>query len=973
MTLIHRLILSAIMLIIASPLASAANYRGSLDLIDWSPPEGFNSPEIRALSLKWELQDGNSGPLGLFYMQWYLGDHYFYQAEKINIRDLREEAKLLSFKTLVLHARVYSQGSWIGNIRFDMGATPPHGGVWGQQVRLTFPWESTFLMRGSDSGEMLSAEQTQQFFREGIELKKLAIYKVGFGGTFEIERAIEERKLEQAYQSQIAQAVTALSNGQFDQSLSFYQEALTLKPHATHLNDQILEVKYQQRLASGDSAFDQANYETAITQFEGAQQLIPSDSRAPLRIEKAQQMISLRTAYQKRIGTLTTAFEESLREAREAASNALMAAANAFQAEAEACHLNRLTFYQCEVDYLQKKLGQIEEQAKFEVYGALYEGNYTALEHPCTAPACDVNDTPLLDSAQSADLLLSTAERKYGVYQNTLFEAFLAESHALLDQSLQIDPKLGKAYFFRSKFAQDMIEQYHDLSLCLLYDSLHTEALATLGQLKLPFHDELYAKIAEGSTEYVAKALKYGLLSAADRHRGESLIDQALKYDQAEVLALLLEELPPQQSAQLLLHRAAGENKVNSARYLMTRGAAPDKLDATGESPLQRATENGSEAIVRLFLREKPELTVGPSVLRATEKGDANLLHAFLETGSHVNNADHRGDNLLMIAIRMEHLHLIDQLLAAGADVNHTNKEKMTALGYAAQKEYASIIRKLLDHQADPPLSLKVLSEKDQIATTFLCAQLMEYAFVHTSKSHAESSIAYDKKIALAQHTSGSTFITEALNQNLLSLADLMLESEVDFGQKIDGQYLLLTALQAKATSIATKLIAEYKVPTDIRNRKGEMPLHLAVHAGSKEIISLLLNSKHPLNEQDHLGNSPLYIALIEKRAAIADMLLDAGADIFIANEKEMQGLHLAVELGDIVRTRQFLNMGAKINERGENGMTPLHYAAKNTDRHMAEFLLAEGADREIKDFLNRTASKLARKSRDPQLAKLLK
>src|SRR5205814_1229795 len=72
--------------------------------------------------------------------------------------------------------------------------------------------------------------------------------------------------------------------------------------------------------------------------------------------------------------------------------------------------------------------------------------------------------------------------------------------------------------------------------------------------------------------------------------------------------------------------------------------------------------------------------------------------------------------------------------------------------------------------------------------------------------------------------------------------------------------------------------------------------------------------------------------------------------------------IHTASALGNVESVRFLLAQGADPNAAVERGVRPLHYAAKSNARHVAEALLAAGADPLLKEDAHEgTASDWAR------------
>jgi len=57
-----------------------------------------------------------------------------------------------------------------------------------------------------------------------------------------------------------------------------------------------------------------------------------------------------------------------------------------------------------------------------------------------------------------------------------------------------------------------------------------------------------------------------------------------------------------------------------------------------------------------------------------------------------------------------------------------------------------------------------------------------------------------------------------------------------------------------------------------------------------------------------------------------------------------------ALELGDLRKARRLIRLGAKIDHKDGDGMALLHYAVLHDSRDLVEFLLANGANVDVKE-----------------------
>ena len=97
-------------------------------------------------------------------------------------------------------------------------------------------------------------------------------------------------------------------------------------------------------------------------------------------------------------------------------------------------------------------------------------------------------------------------------------------------------------------------------------------------------------------------------------------------------------------------------------------------------------------------------------------------------------------------------------------------------------------------------------------------------------------------------------------------------------------------------------------------------------------------------------GVTDLHCAVQLNLPALAQSLLDQGADIDVKDDDGRTPLHYAAEANASEVAEVLLKNGADVNAKGNNGITPLHYAAYVNAREVAEVLLQNGADVNAKD-----------------------
>src|SRR5512135_1376415 len=124
-----------------------------------------------------------------------------------------------------------------------------------------------------------------------------------------------------------------------------------------------------------------------------------------------------------------------------------------------------------------------------------------------------------------------------------------------------------------------------------------------------------------------------------------------------------------------------------------------------------------------------------------------------------------------------------------------------------------------------------------------------------------------------------------------------------------------------------------------------EWKLYQALMANDPRRVSDALAHGADANARDPNGRPLLYGAVFTwNDPAIAEALLDRGADPRVRDNGGGTPLHLAAVFGEEAHMRVLLAHGAEIDARDNTGMTPLHCAAGFGRLH-ATLLVKRGAD----------------------------
>lgn len=376
-------------------------------------------------------------------------------------------------------------------------------------------------------------------------------------------------------------------------------------------------------------------------------------------------------------------------------------------------------------------------------------------------------------------------------------------------------------------------------------------------------------------------------LASAIRSHNHTLIEQLLS---SGVSSDNQEHLHP-------LNEAVEQNDIESIRLLLLFDANPNIPDAQGKTPLLLAVEQSfvDGAIMLLDhgadanYRARTDLD-SPLACSIT-KGSVDLTPSLLAHGGNPHEEMRDGATLLIEAIRKRApQHLIEILIDAGCDPNRKDNHGKTALCEAVQSDQPTTVTILLDHHANPNLPGP------------------EHA-LWSAVSRPDCLRILLARGADMQKAPG--IMEQATSINSVEAVRLLLQAGVDPNCKKDGIYT---------------------------------PLCSAIRDDRPDIVGLLL--AHGADPNLMASEYPTWKCITHNRLHFLPDLLEAGADIHhppgivecAVQINNLKALHWLVKEG-----------GANPNARNALGQTALTTAIRETRLEMLDWLLAHGADANLR------------------------
>ncbi|KAL6805184.1 ankyrin repeat-containing domain protein [Trichoderma sp. SZMC 28012] len=406
----------------------------------------------------------------------------------------------------------------------------------------------------------------------------------------------------------------------------------------------------------------------------------------------------------------------------------------------------------------------------------------------------------------------------------------------------------------------------------------------------------------------------------------------------------------------------SSESVFAMLRLLLKAGANANTTCDKGETPLHGNPT--SKDAVRLLIEEggadinKRRTSDGRTPLLcilASQSPETSL--EFLSFGPDCNAVDNDGNGALHVALRSRHTNrdLILALLARGADPNMKNHSGQTALHieneYGSGHEY--LIKLLVESGAD-------LEARDNNGRTPLFQRVSAYFHLEDRRTtdYLKTFVELGAKTD-CRDDKGRTLLHEAARCDAHDRFKYFLDLGVnplaqdEAGNTMWHEAIYTRSYPSQRPSFHVRNGPPSGVDLDQANNQGRTPLHIACSIETeafdsqyeKTPINYLLSACKNPSPADSDGITPLHLAATISEYHVA-ALLRAGANVAAVTLDGLTPLHLAARAFDKDGSS---NVSTFVNHRDNSGRTALHYACRCGRPEAVAFLLASGADVNIR------------------------
>ncbi|HQP04983.1 MAG TPA: ankyrin repeat domain-containing protein, partial [Bacteroidales bacterium] len=388
----------------------------------------------------------------------------------------------------------------------------------------------------------------------------------------------------------------------------------------------------------------------------------------------------------------------------------------------------------------------------------------------------------------------------------------------------------------------------------------------------------------EGSFEIAQLLIEKGANVNARNEYGETPLHFASKEGSFEIAQLLIERGANVNAKAKYSHTPlhyASEGYLDIAKLLIEKGAdvnakiSDDLRYYAGYTPLHFASKEGSFEIAQLLIEKGADVNAknefGETPLHLASTDMAELL---IEKGANVNARNEYGETPLHYLKGYLGMAMAELLIEKGADVNAKAKYGYTPLHFAVYKEEFEIAKLLIEKGADVNA---VVSSKDRYYAGY---SALHFVAQNTKKYINIERIAF---LLIQNHAN-----LDIVAKNGLTASQVAKNcSNEDVGLLISNpDYKLFGYYWINDIQMLVKLLTDKPELSNLLNSEGQTIWHLAVKENNEEVLNFLYSNKMLINAQNIHGQTVLLCAIELGKKEIVFNLIDAGADINIADKQ---------------------------------------------------------------------------------------
>ncbi|XP_059489715.1 uncharacterized protein LOC132204878 [Neocloeon triangulifer] len=453
-------------------------------------------------------------------------------------------------------------------------------------------------------------------------------------------------------------------------------------------------------------------------------------------------------------------------------------------------------------------------------------------------------------------------------------------------------------------------------------------------------------------------------------------------------------------NGQTSLHYAAIRGNIAVAEFLLSKGADVNARDNNNDTPLFYAASFSKE-MFRLLVDSGADLSAvdrnGDDILHIEcFNGQLeNIQYLLCIDGVSVGKKGKNGKTALHNAASRGHIAVAEFLLSKGADVNARDDDNATPLTYAAFISNEKMCQLMVESGADlsavnsggnDALHLACFNGKFENVQYLLGLNgfdlgkkgkngktALHWAAIRDNIDVAEFLLSKGADVNARDDDNKTTLILAATSQNM-RMCRLLVDRGADLSAvDSDGNDVLHLACIVGQLENIHYLLGIKGFSLGKKSKNGKTSLHYAAIRGHIAVAEFLLSNGADVNARDDKNETPLTYAACYSNKEMCQLLVKNDADLSAVNSGGNDALHLACFNGKFENVQYLLSLNSfDLGMKGKNGKTALHYAAQKGHHAVAELLLSNELDINVRADFNETPFTLAAYFSDEKMCRYL-
>ena len=385
------------------------------------------------------------------------------------------------------------------------------------------------------------------------------------------------------------------------------------------------------------------------------------------------------------------------------------------------------------------------------------------------------------------------------------------------------------------------------------------------------------------------------------------------------------------------LHYSAMNGSYESVTYFVGMGTDIHLKTNKGTNCLHIAAECGHLDLCKKLI-EKYKFDVhlsdnkGMTALHYfAMRGSYESITYFVGMGTDIHVKTNDGRNCLHIAAWRGHLNLCKILIDKNNfDVNMVNNKGFTALHYSAMNGSYESVTYFAGMGTDIHLKTNdgtnCLHIAAQSGHLNLCKKLVEKHNFNVNMSN--------NKGFTALHYSAASGSYESVRHFVGMVTDIHAKSN-------SGTRCLHIAAQHGYLNLCQKLIEKHKFDVHMGNNSGLTALHFSAKSGSYELLTYFAGMGTDIHLKTKDASNCLHIAAMYGHLNLCKKLIENHKfDAHVGNNKGLTALHYCAASGSYESVMVFVGMGTDIHLKTNDGKNCLHIAAWYGHLHLCKILV---------------------------------